>query len=145
MNNHNNPDRQPDKIQLRNFGLIFGAIVAGLFGLLIPLLIRGPQAFIELNLPVWPWYIAIPMFTLALLFPASLIIVYRPWLKFGAVAGFINTRIILFILFYGIITPPALFRRLFVSDPLKKRFDPDCTTYRITNTPEAKEHMENPY
>lgn len=135
---NNQKEKSPDKIMLRKFGFIFGGIVVAIFGLAIPLLLDKP-------LPLWPWYIMAAMCFFALAWPASLIVIYKPWMKFGAVAGWINTRIILFILFYGIITPTALIRRLFNSDPLKKKFDPDCVSYRITNTPQSNDHMEHPY
>ena len=129
---------QPDDNQLRTFGLMFGGIIVAIFGIAIPLLVGRMT-------PYWPWIIAAIMVSLALLLPRLLIHVYRPWLKFGTMAGWINTRIILFILFYGLITPIALVMRLFGSDPLKKRFDPNSDSYRITIEPQSNDHMEKPY
>lgn len=129
---------QPDKRQLRIFGLLFSGIVATIFGIALPLLLDRPS-------PVWPWIITVVMVLFVLVAPRLLIYIYRPWLKFGAIAGWINTRIILFIMFYGLITPTGLIMRLFGSDPLRKRFEPDSDSYRITNQPQSNDHMEKPY
>lgn len=129
---------QPDKRQLRIFGLMFSGIVATIFGIALPLLLDRPS-------PVWPWIITVVMVLFVLVAPRLLIYIYRPWLKFGAIAGWINTRIILFIMFYGLITPTGLIMRLFGSDPLRKRFEPDSDSYRITNQPQSNDHMEKPY
>ncbi len=61
------------------------------------------------------------------------------------IAGWINTRIILFLLFYVVITPTALMMRIFGADPLRKRLEPDVDSYRIVNEPQANDHMEKPY
>jgi hypothetical protein len=95
--------------------------------------------------PTWPWIIAAVMVSLAVAVPGLLIYIYKPWLKFGAVAGWINTRIILFVMFYGLITPTGLIRRLFGSDPLRRRFEPESDSYRVTNQPQSNDHMEKPY
>ncbi|MDH3901107.1 MAG: SxtJ family membrane protein [Gammaproteobacteria bacterium] len=81
-----------DKPGLRKFGLITGAIVVGLFGLLLPWLL-------DHHWPVWPWVVAAALWVPALVFPAVLKPVYRGWMKFGAVLGFINTRLILGLFF----------------------------------------------
>ena len=129
---------QPDKRQLRIFGLMFSGIVAIIFGIALPLLLDRPS-------PVWPWIMTVVMVLFVLVAPRLLIYIYRPWLKFGAIAGWINTRIILFIMFYGLITPTGLIMRLFGSDPLRKRFEPDSDSYRIINQPQSNDHMEKPY
>ncbi len=127
-----------DRKQLRTFGLMFGGIVAAIFGLGLPLLLGRP-------IPYWPWFVAGVMIGGALIYPPILIWVYKPWLKFGMIAGWINTRIILFLLFYVVITPTALMMRIFGADPLRKRFEPDVDSYRIVNEPQANDHMEKPY
>ena len=117
---------------------MFGGIIVAIFGIAIPWLVGRMT-------PYWPWVIAATMVSLSLLRPKLLIYVYRPWLKFGAVAGWINTRIILFAMFYGLITPIALLMRLFGSDPLRKRLEPDSDSYRIPTEPQPRDHMEKPY
>lgn len=47
--------------------------------------------------------------------------VYRAWMRFVFILGWINTRIILVILFYLILTPVGLLLRLFRIDLLERR------------------------
>ena len=52
-------------------------------------------------------------------------------LKFGAVAGWINTRIILLLLFYVVLLPVGLVMKVFGADPLRRKTDPTVQSYRI--------------
>ena len=90
-----------NKKSLREFGIITGAIVAGLFGLLLPWLLGN--AF-----PLWPWYVFAVLSGVALVLPMALKPVYKVWMRFGMVMGWINTRLILGIIFYTMFTPVAL-------------------------------------
>jgi hypothetical protein len=114
-----------DKKTLRSFGITFGLICGGLFGLILPLLIKKP-------IPMWPWIICFSAVALGLLIPNFLKGFYAVWMKFGGVAGAINTRIILILMFFLIFTPIGFLMRLF-RDPLKlKRKSEDSSTYRET-------------
>jgi Saxitoxin biosynthesis operon protein SxtJ len=133
-----NSEQSLSKNDLRKFGLIFSIVVAGLFGLLLPFLFSK-------EMPLWPWYVAAIITGCAFFLPQILIIIYKPWMKFGAVAGWINTRIILMILFYVILTPTGLLMRLFGKDPMTREFDEECESYRVTHDAQDKNHMETPY
>ena len=74
--------------ELRQFGLLFGAILVLLFGLLLPFLIGY-------SFPLWPWVVALLFTALALLAPTALTPFNRGWMRFGLIAAFINTRIIM--------------------------------------------------
>lgn len=127
-----------DRLGLRNFGLTFAAIVAALFGLVIPLLFSH-------QLPLWPWLVAFIMCTWSLLSPSSLKYIYRIWMRFGIVAGFINTRIILFLLFFVIFFPVGLVMRVFGSDPMARKLTKQEKTYRVKSIQRNKQHFERPY
>jgi len=43
--------------------------------------------------------------------------------------GFVLSYVIMGALFYGLITPVAIFFKLTGRDPMHRRFDPDATTY----------------
>jgi hypothetical protein len=124
---------------LRTFGLIFAALVAGLFGLLIPLLSDS------LWQTRWPWYIGMVVALLALVWPRGLGPLYRGWMQFGAVAGWVNTRIILLLLFYALVLPVGLVMKLLRHDPMRRKLDPSVDSYRIDSKAAAREHMEKPY
>jgi hypothetical protein len=127
-----------DREGLRDFGLLTGTIIVGLFGLLIPILRRH-------SLPVLPWAIAIPLWFLALAFPMSLTHVYQIWMRIGLVLGWINTRIILALIFYLVVLPSGILMRLFQGDPLRRKFERKLETYRVISNQRQHEHMERPF
>lgn len=90
---------------LRHFGLLTGAIFACLFGLLLPWL--GERA-----IPVWPWVVMAAFCVPALLYPRILQPVYSIWMKIGHILGWINTRIILGLLFFLLLVPVGLLMRI---------------------------------
>ena len=138
MNIMNNQTQQLDKKELREFGLITGAIVAVLFGLLLPWLF-------DQKLLLWPWIVAGVLWTWALLLPTSLLPVYRGWMAVGHVLGWINTRIILGIMFFIVFLPAGLIMRLLGKDPMARKIDKSQATYRVMHAHPKKDHVERPY
>ena len=122
----------------RKFGLTTGAIVIGLFGLLIPWLF-------SLNYVKWPWILGGVLGLWALLAPPTLKPVYVGWMKFGHVMNWINTRIILGILFYGLFLPIGVVMRLFGKDPMQRKLSSAVKTYRVDSQNPPRDNMENPY
>jgi glucan phosphoethanolaminetransferase (alkaline phosphatase superfamily) len=55
----------------------------------------------------------------ALLIPAALAPVHRWWMRLAEILGWINTRIILVVIFFLIVTPLGLLMRLFRRNPLE--------------------------
>lgn len=124
--------------ELRKFGLITGGMVALLFGLLLPWLWGH-------GLAQWPWMVAAVLWVWAIAAPGTLNPVYRVWMRFGLVMGYINTRIILGIIFYGLMWPMGAIMRLAGHDPMHRKFDNDTNTYRLPMQARLKKSMENPY
>ena len=125
--------------ELRQFGLLFGAILVLLFGLLLPFLIGY-------SFPLWPWVVALLVTVLALLAPTALTPFYRGWMRFGLIAGFINTRIIMFVLYYALFVPTGLVMKLFGRDALARTTGgktPD--SYRVASAVRPNDHFERPY
>ena len=127
-----------DKAGLRKFGFTTGIIVCLLFGLLLPWLFG-------FNLPLWPWILALVLWLWAAIHPATLRPVYRGWMRVGLVLGFINTRIILFILFYLIFLPVGLVMKLFNNDPMARKLQQDQGSYRVISRQRDNKHFERPY
>lgn len=123
--------------QLRSFGLTTATIVAVLFGLLLPWLLSHAW-------PVWPWLLAGTLAGLGLTYPRALTPVYRVWMKFGHVMGFINTRILLGLVFYFMITPLGAFMRLFGWDPMQRRLGQGAS-YRVPSRDRHQRHFERPF
>jgi hypothetical protein len=74
------------------------------------------------------WSLAGLLAAAGLLVPRALGPVERWWLRLGLVLAWVNTRIILTVLFYLVVTPIALVMRIF-RDPLDRRLAADATTY----------------
>jgi len=129
-----NPDRQ----ELRKFGLVFAGMFILIFGLLLPWIWDKPS-------PMWPWIVAAVFIAAALLVPMALGPVYRLWMKIGHVLGWINTRIILGVMFFIIFAPVGLLLRLLGKDMLRRRLDTSATTYRIASEHLPRDRMERPY
>ncbi len=123
--------------QYRSFGLLVGGIF-GLIGLW-PALFRGQ------NPRLWAILLAGLLLLPAVVLPKSLAPVHRIWMAAGHVLGWINTRIILGVVFYGLLTPMGLAMRLLGKDPLRRRFDPKAETYRVTRPPRPGSHMTHQF
>jgi hypothetical protein len=128
----------PDKQELRKFGLIFAGMFILFFALLLPWIWDKPS-------PAWAWIVAAVFVITALVLPAALGPVYRLWMKIGHVLGWINTRIILGLVFFVIFAPVALFFKLLGKDPLKQRLDASASSYRIASEQPPRDRMEKPY
>ncbi|MFM7381614.1 MAG: SxtJ family membrane protein [Microcystaceae cyanobacterium] len=123
---------------LRDFGYLVGGIFAGLFGLLIPVL-RGH------GLPLWPWAIAIPLIILGLVYPKALALVYRVWMQIGLMLGWINSRIILGIVFFLVLTPMGLVMKVLKRDTMNRQLEPQTVSYRTPSRDRSPSHLEKPY
>jgi hypothetical protein len=121
-----------DTKQLRSFGLLVGGIFLLLgFGPLI----TGKE------LRLWAAIPGAALIALAVILPRSLSLVHRIWMKIGHVLGWINTRIILSIVFYGLFVPIGFFMRLRGRDPMRRNYDTEAKSYRIPSTARPGSHM----
>jgi hypothetical protein len=87
------------KKDLRSFGYLVGAVF-GVIGIW-PLLFRGEP------LRLWAVGLSSTLIALGGLLPRVLAPIHEAWMWVGHVLGWINTRILLGIVFYGLITPTA--------------------------------------
>ena len=128
-----------DNVGLRKFGLTTGAIIVVLFAFLFPWI------FDMAAMPLWPWLIAGLLWVPALLIPRVLRPVYTSWMKIGHVIGWVNTRIILGVLFYVLVLPMGLIMRLFGKDPMARKTDRSALSYRVKSVSEPKDRLEKPF
>ena len=108
--------------QLRDFGLIIGLFFPLFIGFVIPALIGH-------SFKLWTIYISIPFLIIGFIRPRILLNPYKAWMFIGEVLGYINSRLILGIIFFTILQPIAFFMRILNKDPLKK-IVPNQMTYR---------------
>jgi hypothetical protein len=128
-----------DEKGYREFGLTTGAIVVGLFGLMIPFLFG-------LNYPLWPWYILGVLGAMALIVPMWLAPVYKYWMMFGLFMGtYIMTPLIMSIVFYGLFMPMGLIMRLFGKDGMARKLDASADTYRVQSARPPVKNLEKPF
>ena len=122
---------------LRNFGLIVGGIFA--------LLAVWPAIFRGAPVRLWLLVLAAALVVPALIAPRILSRPYRVWMALGAALGWVNTRIILGLIFFGMITPMGLVMRMGRRDPMRRAFESDATTYRVPAKPRPGIHMLRQY
>ena len=128
-----------DNMGLRKFGLTTGAIIVVLFAFFFPWI------FDMTTMPIWPWIVAGLIWVPALLIPRVLRPVYTTWMKIGHGIGWVNTRIILGVLFYVLILPMGLIMRLFGKDPMARKVDKSASSYRVKSVREPKDRLEKPF
>ncbi len=81
--------------------------------------------------PVYIWFYGLGslFLVLSIVIPGSLKYVYIIWMKIAFVLGWINTRIILAIMFYLVFTPIGLAMKLFGKDLLDRKIEKDKESY----------------
>jgi Saxitoxin biosynthesis operon protein SxtJ len=123
--------------QLRSFGFTVGGIFA-LIGFW-PLVVRGEDS------RWWAVVVAACLLVPAVVFPKSLAWVYKGWMAAGHILGWINTRMILGLVFYLIVTPIGMVRRWLGKDPMGRQLRPDLDSYRITRKPRPASDLTKQY
>jgi hypothetical protein len=104
-----------DRKSLRKFGITMGLAILVITAVI---LIRHRHS------PLPTAIIAAVFFIAAFVLPAALKPIYIFWMRLAFVLGFLNTRLILIIIFYAVFTPVGLILRLFRIDHLERKFLP---------------------
>ena len=98
----------------RDFGLVVGGVFAllgawwlyrGKFGWVAPALLCGGAALVLFGL----------------VFPRALVLPNRLWMALAAVLGYVMTRVVLALVFFLLVTPIGVVKRLTGWDPLGRR------------------------
>jgi len=126
------------KKELRNFGLTLGGMVALVFGLALPWLFGRPY-------PLWPLVVAGLVWAFALTLPQALRPVFRSWMAVGHGLAWINSRIILGVMFYTVFLLVGLIMKLVGKDPMARKFDDRAGSYRVQSQQRPKDHLERPF
>ena len=105
-----------EKKKLRDFGFFIGFGFPLLIGWILPSL--SGHAFRS-----WTLFISLPSLVFATSNPILLFYPYQVWMKIGYFLGWINSRIILGLVFILILCPIALIMRIFGYDPLRQKKD----------------------
>ena len=102
------------KKQLRDFGFLIGFGLPLIIGWLIPS-VTG-HAF-----RAWTLWISIPTLVIGVLSPRILQKPYQIWIQLGHLLGYVNSRIILGIVFLVVLQPIAFVMKAFGYDPLRSK------------------------
>jgi hypothetical protein len=125
------------KQQLRSFGFTVGGIFAAIG--------FWPLLFGTGEVRWWALAISVCLLIPGALFPRSLFWIYKGWMALGHVLGQINTRIILGLVFYLVVTPIGIIRRLLGKDPMGRRLRADLDSYRTIKKPRPPSHLRRQY
>ena len=123
--------------QLRSFGLTVG----GMFLLIAiwPALRHGR------DFHVWAFVLSGALLLPGIAMPAALARPYQLWMGLAHVLGWINTKIILTIMYYAVFTPVAIITRWMGKDPMNRKFVSDADTYRVLREPRNASHMKHQF
>ena len=119
------------KKQLREFGFLIGLGFPIFIGFLLPAI--AGHGFRE-----WTLWIGFPVFVLGLISPDLLKSPYEMWMKLGHLLGWLNSRIILSVVYILVLLPIALIMRLKGYDPLRLK-----RKGKITYKENRQEHYTN--
>lgn len=141
MSNHevtSNKKTQFSAKELRDFGLIMAVMLIIMFGFVLPWIF-------SYSTPYWPFIAAFVFAVVALLRPVLLGPVNRIWLKISDVLGWINTRLVMGVMFFLLIAPIGLLMRLIGKDTLSKKLSDEQASYRVITKVRDKKHLEKPF
>jgi len=111
-----------DKKELRKFGLTVGAMLL----LIAAFLFWKERASFA--------YFAIPggsLMVLGAIIPLVLKQIFIGWMAFAVVMGFVMTRVILTVLYFGMFTPIALVLKVLGKDLLEEKWDKSAGSYWV--------------
>jgi hypothetical protein len=101
----------------RQFGVLVGAVFAALGGWWLT---RGKFQLVA------PYFLTLGglLLLIGLIYPRALVVPNRLWMKLAEALSFVMTRVILGLVFFLMVTPIGLLRRMLGGDPLHRRARP---------------------
>lgn len=118
---------------LRAFGLGLGGLIATAAA------VRAALQGAEPNL--WALGVGALVAAIALGKPAALRPIHVAWMTFARALRWLNTRILLGLVFYLMLVPLGVVMRLAGRDALRLKFDPKAATYAVARRRRSGEHM----
>ena len=98
--------------QLREFGFLLGIGFPIFIGWLFPFIFRH-------EFRMWTLYVGFPFLFLGIIKPRLLFYPFKLWMKLGLALGWVNSRIILGLVYIFVVLPIAFVMRSFSYDPLR--------------------------
>ena len=119
-------NKKISKKKLREFGLLIGFGFPILIGWIIP-------AIIGHGFRLWTIWLGVSGLLLGVTAPRLLLYPYKSWMALGHALGWINSRVILGLVFLFVVQPIAFIMKFFGYDPLRKNKD-NKKSYREINS-----------
>lgn len=131
---------------LKEFAITMSWVFPLIFMVLLPWLF---DRSVSLSLSFcWPLVLSGLLLSLYLVYPPGLYYPYRLWMAIASVLGWINTRLILAVAFYGLILPLGLVLRMLgklqYQAKTNKRAQ-QASLWRKSEEKSAKQQLENPF
>ncbi len=98
--------------QLKDFGFLFGFGFPTIIGWIMPAIGGHPFRF-------WSLYLGFSVVLITIFNPKVLSFPYKFWMKLGKILGWINSHLILGLIFIIVLQPTALVMKFFGYDPLR--------------------------
>ena len=130
----------PQPSDLRKFGMVMAAVLALVSGYLWYRDAIDPAQVV--------FAVATGFLVVGLILPIALTPVYFPWMWLARILAFVNTHLLLGLVFYTLFTGIGLtMRLLFGRDPLDRKIDPDVTSYWQRRDPSllVREHFRRQF
>ena len=124
--------------RLMSFGILMGVIFIPFFGSFIPMLLGYSYSVIF-------WIIGGIFLIFSIVSPNLLSPIYEGWMLFARIASWINSRLILGIIFFVVVTPMGVFMKILKYDAMRRKFQFKTESYRIFSICKSKTSMEKPY
>ena len=112
--------------QLLYFGIIMGFGIPLLIGFLLPYLNNH-------DFQKWTLWLGFSFLSIGIIKPSMLYFPYIIWMNIGKVLGWINSRIILGLVFIFVLLPISFIMKIFRYDPLKTKINNNKKTYKEFN------------
>ena len=94
---------------------------------------------------IWALLISGALILPGIFFPKILTPAYRGWMVFADKLAWFNSRVLLGIIFYGMLTPIGVVRRMMGKPSLMCRFDKQAASYRVEKSSRPAQHMAKPF
>lgn len=127
----------PEKGHLRTFGIGF-FVILGLIGVVFWWKSSPGAAYVL-------WVFAAVFGLAGVIAPTSLGPVYRPWMVFAEKLAWLNTRLLLAITFYLVITPIGALKRVFGGDSMARRKRPGSYWVKPRASARGAKHFNNQF
>ena len=131
---------EKDRSAKRKFGIALAVITAGIA---LVSMWRGRESL------VIPLFGLCALFLLvSLFFPVLLTPLYSGMMRLSRYLGWLNTRILLILIYYLVFTPVAIVFRIMGKDPLSRKFEREKATYWMKKEPRDRDtasHFEKQF